>query len=407
MKSSYLFVTMLLAGSNFCGSAVAQQSTTTIEELQYTDSKLTSCITQTALDNGWEFLREIAALSCENLDIESAQGIERLAGLTFLNLSGNQLTEIDLSSNINLTSLLLMDNQLTTIDVSANTELNNLWLSENQLTEIDVSGNAALVNLVLSENQLTEIDVSANTDLNVLYLFDNQFTEIDVSANTELTFLRLNKNQLTEIDVSSNTALTNLWLFDNQFEAVDVSANSVLNYLYLFDNKLTAIDVSANTNLIQLSVNRNRLTEIEVATNTELQFLNIRENPLTQAAQDELLNISRNSFSVAYGYEAGFNPVTELLTIPAVESEGGFFRVELMLLDAASLTFGIIDVEEIVDPNLSVSAEFSSDMLLIPDVLVPDELAGVLHYRTQLTLIESEPSSIFQISNVEEIIGAE
>ena len=424
MKIAHYFTILLSIGGVFCGTTVAQQSTIAITELQFTDGNLAACVTQTATDNGWDTLGEMTALTCGDQDINSAQGIELLTALTSLDLSGNQLTEIDISANVALVTLFLIGNQLTAIDISANTALDNLWLNQNQLIEIDVSANTALVTLVLSENQLTVIDVSANSSLVFLFLFDNQLAALDVRANTDLTFLRLNQNQLTEIDLSANTALTSLWLFENQLASLDVSANTALNFLFLFDNRLTALDVSANTALTHLWLNqnqlteidvsanmaltslnlsRNQLTEIDVVVNTALQVLDITENPLTQTTKEYLTGISGGSLSVSFGYDASFDRSTAVLTIPAVAVDGSFFRVELILVDSLALKFEIGVVEEIVDPNLTATAEFGFDLLLIPDVHVPDELAGTLHYRLELLLIETEPTNIFQISFAEEM----
>ena len=73
---------------------------------------------------------------------------------TELDLSDLQLTQFppEVLELTNLTELNLTGNQLTTIDVSANTALNWLLLSDNRLTSIDLTANTALIELSLDGN---------------------------------------------------------------------------------------------------------------------------------------------------------------------------------------------------------------------------------------------------------------
>ena len=69
-----------------------------------------------------EELASITNLTCAWKNIESAKGIEKLTGLTDLDLSGNSVKEIDLSNNTKLKRLDLSYNELTSIDLSNNIE---------------------------------------------------------------------------------------------------------------------------------------------------------------------------------------------------------------------------------------------------------------------------------------------
>ena len=59
--------------------------------------------------------------------------------------------------------------------MSGNTALTDLNVSNNQLTNLDVSGNKALTNLNVSNNQLTNLDVSRNMALRSLNISHNKF----------------------------------------------------------------------------------------------------------------------------------------------------------------------------------------------------------------------------------------
>ena len=234
-----------------------------------------------------EELSSITSLTCQgynysdNDKITSAKGVEKLSGLTTLDLHGNNLTSIDLRSNKSLTYLSLDNNQLTSIDLSSNKSLTYLYLRYNQLTSVNLSNNTSLTDLYLSSNQLASIDLSNNTALKYVYLNSNQLTNIDVSKNTSLTTLDLSDNQLASIDLSNNTSLTALGLNDNKLTSIDVRSNTALTRLDLMRNQLTSIDVRSNTSLTALGLNGNKLTSIDLSNNTTLTYLGLVDNKLT------------------------------------------------------------------------------------------------------------------------------
>lgn len=170
--------------------------------------------------------------------IESSDNIslEAVARITELDVSGEYDNRGELKSLrgieyfVNLESLDCDYNQLTELDVTSNMALTELSCSFNQLTELDVTNNAALTELSCGSNQLTELDVTNNTALTRLYCSVNQLTELDVTNNTALTELSCWRNQLTELDVTGNTALTELSCWNNQLTEMDISNNQNLEY---------------------------------------------------------------------------------------------------------------------------------------------------------------------------------
>lgn len=98
-------------------------------------------------------------------ELKSLRGIEYFVNLESLDCDYNQLTELDVTSNMALTELSCSFNQLTELDVSNNAALTELSCAINQLTELDVTNNAALTELSCWRNQLTEMDISNNQNL--------------------------------------------------------------------------------------------------------------------------------------------------------------------------------------------------------------------------------------------------
>ena len=257
-----------------------------------------------------EQLKTITELSCyafnkpDNEKIKSIDGLEKLTALTYLDVSYNQLTSLDVSKNTALTKLYADRNPLTDLDVSKNTALTYLSVYSYQLTKLDVSKNTALIDLDVYGNKLTNLDVSKNTALISLRVDSNQLTNLDVSNNTALEYLIANNNQLTNLDVSNNTALIYLYADSNQLTKLDVSKNTALTYLRASVNKLTKLDVSKNTALTNLYASGNQLTDLDVSKNTALIELSAGSNQLTN------LDVSNNTALTEL--DVGYNQLTDL-----------------------------------------------------------------------------------------------
>ena len=82
----------------------------------------------------------------------SLEGIEHFTKLKSLNLSGNNVSELDLSSNTALTTLNCSANNLEVLDLSKNTALLNVSCGSNRLTALDVTANTSLVGLNCNDN---------------------------------------------------------------------------------------------------------------------------------------------------------------------------------------------------------------------------------------------------------------
>jgi Leucine-rich repeat (LRR) protein len=144
-----------------------------------------------------------ATLDVSNQNISDLTGIEAFTAIPSLNCSGNQLSSLNVSSNIVLTVLKCFNNQITALDVTSNTALSILSCYLNQISALDVSLNTALTSLSCGSNQITALDLSANTALVTMYCEYNQITSLDVSSNTLLNTLLCNNNLLTSLNVQN------------------------------------------------------------------------------------------------------------------------------------------------------------------------------------------------------------
>ncbi|MEO9571426.1 MAG: hypothetical protein ABJG40_09550, partial [Polaribacter sp.] len=142
-------------------------------------------------------INTITYLSLPSKSISDITGIKDFIGLTFLDVTYNNLSNLDLSFNIVLDRLRCGNNNLSSLDLSTNSELTSLTCNNNNLSSLNISFNIKLNFLTCPFNNLTSLDVSTNTSLSTLWCFSNNLTSLDVSYNSDLTRLYCYDNNLT------------------------------------------------------------------------------------------------------------------------------------------------------------------------------------------------------------------
>lgn len=121
-----------------------------------------------------------------------------------LSLDGNNFTDIDLTRYPNIVALALNHNKLTTFDATPFKSLQLLSLGSNQLTSVKLN-NSRLWSLDLSGNQLEDIDLKAVPMLNQVSLSANKLSSIDLSGQYTLKVIFLDNNRFTFKTLPKNT----------------------------------------------------------------------------------------------------------------------------------------------------------------------------------------------------------
>lgn len=266
--------------------------------------------------------REISNLSgieaftkLEQLNIGSADNLDKRNKITTLNLSNNlflnylicsfnDLTQLDISNNIHLEILYIDNNKLNSINVSKNTALNMLYAKNNNLTTIDLSKNISLKSLVLDNNLLSNLDVSNNLLLTDLQCSENQLTNLDISKNDKIESLNCGSNKLSSLNTLQNVSLFHLICQNNQISNLDITKNQQLKSLFCNSNKLTSLDTYKNLYLNTLDCSYNQLSNIDISKNLFLGYLKINNNQLSN------LEVSNNLDLVVL--ESGFNKLSAI-----------------------------------------------------------------------------------------------
>ena len=134
--------------------------------------------------------------------LKSAKGIEKLTGLTKLDLSNNTLTEIDLSHNTKLTQVNLSDNALSSVTFGKNDNLSSLDLSNNYLNSLDISNLKSLSSLNLENNPVF---------LNIVLKEEESFSitdNITLPSGTDITY-SIGNDSVATLDGNVITAVSN------------------------------------------------------------------------------------------------------------------------------------------------------------------------------------------------------
>jgi len=282
-------------------------------------------------------------LNVNSQNISDLTGIEFFINIDFLLCSENQLTQLDLSQNLNLTLLSVSNNLLTSLNITNNHQLFELNCNNNQLTSLDtsqnenlqylrcfnnllssldISQNLLLIELFAWENQLSTLDVSQNADLELLYAFTNQLNDISLSNNNiNLEDVNVCENQLSSLDVSQLPNLKVLWCFTNEITDLDVSNNSSLLSLLCNENQLTNIDITHNPNIQSLWIHNNQIDNIDLSQNTALTSLVCNNNPLIAIDVSQNINLNGIKFSNTLISEIDLSNNPSLC---AVEGENNF-----------------------------------------------------------------------------------
>ncbi|MEP0264573.1 hypothetical protein, partial [Dokdonia sp.] len=226
-------------------------------------------------------------------DIASAD-ISVLPWAKDIGLNSNDLTEIDLSSNLLLEKLTISNNDLLTLDISNNVNLSIVRTGGNEFSDIDISSNLALEEFYISNNNLSSIDISNNVNLVALNVGGNNLNTLDTSNNlllesldvslTDISTLDLSSNNLKLIDISgtlftnfddfsSQTELENIDVSSTQMSTLDTSIYPNLKYLAIQFSDITNLDLSQNPELWSLFVGYSGMTTVDTSNNLNLRSL--------------------------------------------------------------------------------------------------------------------------------------
>ncbi|KJD34265.1 hypothetical protein PK35_00080 [Tamlana nanhaiensis] len=267
-------------------------------------------------------------LLVNGLSISDLTGIEAFVNITRLDCYSNNLTALDVSSNLALTRLHCAANQIETLDISANTQITDIQCHNNGvLNALNIAnGNNVNINWMKAYgNSLSCIQIDAGitppaeagiysqgwtkgtsafysddcaalnqivnipdanfksflvNDGSINLNNDTEITVAEAQATNELIMNGIGIADLTGIEAFIN--LTRLDVPNNSISTIDVSNNLSLTRLHVAANNLTSLDIRLNTSITEIFCYNNSQLEtllVSNGNNSNFDYMKAYSNP--------------------------------------------------------------------------------------------------------------------------------
>lgn len=200
----------------------------------------------------YKTLKNTKELNLSGKGIRAIEGLENLPGLTSLDVSFNELEDLDLSSCGRLTELNCAGNRLTSLDIKACGRLKTLNCSNNALGELDLTSARNLQVLNCRNCGLKTLGIRKVSLLTELYCSGNTISAINIGHLKKLKALDVENTGISVLDVSRNVNLTILDCSSNpELKELDLKANPGIRELYTHGTGITSLDLSKARGLME------------------------------------------------------------------------------------------------------------------------------------------------------------
>jgi Leucine-rich repeat (LRR) protein len=356
-------------------------------------------------------------LASNNLSGTTPASFGNLTGLTTLNLSGNGLTSVDISTMPALVNCNLGDNRNLSTVTKNNTagyypNINKIILNNCRLSAFNTRGMESVVELRLEVNQLTTLDISQLSRLATLVAHNNQLTQLltNPSANyySQLYAIEVWQNQLTAVDISTMPALVTCDLNANHNLSILTKNNTAGYYpniqtVWLYNCNLSTFNATGMESVVDLQLYFNQLTTLDISQLSRLRIVLAYSNQLTQL----LTNPSANYYSQLRDFRVQGNQLTSvdistmpdlyqlrldnnpnLATLTKSNTIGYYSRINQVNLSGCKLSaFNTTGMESVIQLQLE------DNQLTTLDISRLFRLESLLARRNQLTQLITNPAA--------------
>ena len=230
-----------------------------------------------------------------NNEIEYSEA-EMVFELNISNLGSIQSVKISnitgLSHFTNLKKFYCSDNLLTNLDLTTFVDLLDVGCTINQLTSLNISGLNQLQFLQCDTNQISNLDLSNKPDLKILYCADNNLSSLDLSGLINLEYLTVNYNPISEIDLTGINKIKGLQCLSTNITTIDVSnLPNLFTFLCGYNPLLERIFMKNGT--IESGLNFLNLPNLQYVCVDDAQLTTIQDNIIFNSGST---NCSVNSY---------------------------------------------------------------------------------------------------------------
>lgn len=321
-----------------------------------------------------------------NLNISDLTGIEAFTSIYYLDVSNNNLSSLDLQSNLNLATLNCSFNHLNQLNINGLFALGNLECNNNMLTNLNTGSNTNLVYVNCSNNYITGLCLVNSSFLNNLDCSNNSLLNLNVkngnnlnfnsffaSGNANLTCITVDDeiysgqnwvNVDPFVSFSSQCIGTYVYFPDPNFKQVilgnlginpaqnqEITYSDASNYtstinamnqgiydltgleafpniigLFVDSNNLPRLNVTANPNLTILTASHNNLQTIELGNQPQLYRLFCQNNFITNL---DLSNVPALQYFYAMNNSFSGLNLTDNPGLIALSVSGNFYTLDL------------------------------------------------------------------------------
>ncbi len=316
---------------------ISTPSTTTIE---FTTNSTDAAWTPTSITNTGDTLvwsasgggitpQEFTSNS-PTFDFSSNTGIvtviisstDNFAGLTVFKLASKGITSIILGNATSIDTLFLYSNQITTIDLSTNVDISRLWLQGgNPITSLDLTNNT-----LLDEINLADADIS-QSDMDAI------FNQLDTNGLSNGTLTVAGNNGISTASYDAyNNLVAKGWTIDIEAPSVPDTENPVIGTLSYANETASTVELSCTAtdnvavvsfDIYKDSVFLKNVTGASLSSEVITGLSSSTNYNFYVVARDTAGNISSNSNTINFTTSSSAdteNPTAPTLTVGTITS---------------------------------------------------------------------------------------
>lgn len=225
-------------------------------------------------------------------------------------LKGNNV-KVYTAPEVQLKDLQINGMKLNSVSIKPSKAIQNLNLSNNDLSEIDLSGNMRLNSIVLDGNKLTMLNVKNISSTSYLSCSDNEISTITFgSYAASLKTINCSNNKLNDLSFISGVSLLEvLNCSGNQISSFMPMNFGFLRELNISDNNFKELNLTYNTKLEKLNIEGNYFTYSTLPVTTAQEFVYGNQKPIQLDEKAFIVNLS--SEAVIQGKQTEFVWKTE------------------------------------------------------------------------------------------------
>lgn len=194
-------------------------------------------------------VENVKYLYLPNKNISNIKGVEAFVNLIQINVNYNNISNIDILSNLkSLGYILARNNKIFAVSLGYMPQLKKLSLGQNKLNYINLKGFPNLSFLSVPNNNLLFLPFDKNKKIEYLDIKGNNLSNVNIENLLEIRSFYATSNNIKNIDFSKNTKLEYIDVQGNLIEEINLSNSPNLKHATFKDNNLNYLNIKNGNN---------------------------------------------------------------------------------------------------------------------------------------------------------------